>query len=61
MEFDLDFNELMVKLCDYDEFLWGWKSWRDVVGFFMRLLYEKFVGFFNFGVCDYVWGDYGNF
>lgn len=26
-EFDLDFNDLMVKLCDYDELLWGWKSW----------------------------------
>lgn len=61
MDFDLDFYELMGKLCEYNEFFWVWKGWRDVVGFLMRFLYEKFVVFLNDGVRRYEWGDYGNF
>ena len=61
MELDPDLNELMAKSRDYDELLWGWKSWRDAVGPPMRPLYEKLVGLLNSGARDHAWGDYGNF
>lgn len=61
MELDPDLNELMAKSRDYDELLWGWKSWRDTVGPPMRTLYERLVGLLNSGARDHAWGDYGNF
>lgn len=61
MELDPDLFWLMGKSRDYDELLWGWKSWRDAVGPPMRPLYEKLVGLLNSGARRHEWGDYGNF
>lgn len=60
-ELDPDLNDLMAKSRDYDELLWGWKSWRDKVGPPMRPLYEKLVVLLNSGAREHEWGDYGNF
>ena len=61
LELDPDLYSLMGKSRDYDELLWGWKSWRDAVGPPMRPLYEKLVNLLNSGARAHDWGDYGNF
>ncbi|XP_077996677.1 angiotensin-converting enzyme-like [Glandiceps talaboti] len=44
-----DLIDLMAKSRDYDELLWAWKNWRDVVGVPIGKLYPEYITLLNEG------------
>uniref|UniRef100_T1IX26 Angiotensin-converting enzyme n=1 Tax=Strigamia maritima TaxID=126957 RepID=T1IX26_STRMM len=52
-------SRLMQSSQDYNELLWAWKSWRDVVGPSLRPLYSRFLDLSNEEARILGYGDMG--
>lgn len=56
-----DLVDIMGTSRDYNELLWAWQGWREVVGRPLKDQFTKLVDLLNKGAREHEWGDYGHY